>query len=434
MDLNDIDSLEIYLGTHSNSKLVILLADLYLQAGNLREAVNHCRQEITQNPKSALAYYLLAQVAKKLKRQEDALEYLKQAIALDSGFVEAYYQLVEIGQEILPPGAVKSCYLKILELNPLDENAAQEARAIAGQPEPGFLKAITLPALPDVTEIAPEPAAEPDAEEVVEAAESEESAGITQESEVAMQQEENEPTTELDTEEPAEPQLLGEEEAHLGPVEPEEAEPEPEIELEQFKAAELSQAAAKPEPLPEEVEEIPETTEPEAPSLGGSTLKLSEMFNKMKSKPLSELQQENWSFPMADQNRSEQPKPEEKVTGQPKSGEKVPPAAETKTEPPPETAAIPGQKTARAAGKSTLPITEAKPEITGENHGEIESGKAELKIPVPTFTLVEVFKKQKLYNEALQLLDLLEKRSKNQDKIAKARQEIQELKLKEELE
>ncbi len=435
MDLKDIASLENYLDTHSDSKLGILLADRYLQAGNLQEAVNLCREEITQNPHSALAYYLLAQIEIKLNRQEDALEYLKQTIALDSGFLEAYYQLVSVGQKILPPGAVKSCYLKIIELNPLDENAVQAAHDITGKPDPGFLKAINLPALPEVTPVNEAPTIEPGAEKAVEAVELEESEKIPPEPEVETPQEnENEPVSELDTGEPAESMLLGEEEAHLGPLEPEEAESEPEIDLEQFEAAESPKTAPAPEPGSEKGDEIPKTAESEAPLVSSSALKLSDMFNKMKSKPLTELQKEDWSFQAVDAAHAEKPILEEKGAGLPKSAEKMASAGDAKVEQPQEQFASPQKKAAGGAKKTTPSMNKDKPEVTEESSKGAEQGRMELKIPVPTFTLVEVFKKQKLYDEALQLLDILEKRSKNQEKIAKVRQEIEELKIKEDLE
>jgi tetratricopeptide (TPR) repeat protein len=435
MDLKDIASLENYLDSHSDSKLGILLADLYLQAGNLQEAVNRCREEITQNPHSALAYYLLAQIAIKLNRQEDALEYLKQTIALDSGFLEAYYQLVSVGQEILPPEAVKSCYLKIIELNPLDENAGQAAHDIVGKPDSGFLKAINLPALPEVTSVGEVPTTESSAEKDAEAVELEESEKIPPEPEVEKPQEnEKEPVSELNSVEPEESVLLGEEEAHLGPPEPEEAESEPEIDIEQSEAAASPKLAPAPEPGSEQGDEIPETAASEAPHISSSTLKLSDMFNKMKSKPLTELQKEDWSFQAVNAAHAEKPRPEENGAGLPKSAEKTESAGDAKVEQLPEPATSPQKKAAAGAKKATPSMNEDKPEVTEESSKGAEQGRMELKIPVPTFTLVEVFKKQKLYDEALQLLDILEKRSKNQEKIAKVRQEIEELKLKDDLE
>ena len=417
MDLKDIASLENYLNAHHESKLGILLADLYLQAGNLQESVNRCREEITQNPHSALAYFLLAQITIKLNRQEDALEFLKQTIALDAGFLEAYYQLVSVGQKILPPGAVKSCYHKIIELNPLDENAGQAAHDIMEKPDLGFLKAINLPALPEVTPVSEAPVTEPGAGKAA----------------AAVELEELEKIPPLDAGEPAESMLLGEEEAHLGPLEPEEAEPEPEVDFEQFEAAESPEMAPAPEPGPEKEYEIPITAAPKVPPVSSSALKLSEMFTKMKSKPLTEIQKEDWSLQAVNAAQTEKPIPEEQGAGLPKSAAKTESAGGARVEPPQEPAAPPKKKAAGSAKKATPSVNKDQSGIKEGVSDEVEQGKVELKIPVPTFTLVEVFKKQKLYDEALQLLDVLEKRSKDQEKIAKVRQEIEELKLNEDL-
>lgn len=426
MDLKNIADLENYLDTHGDSRLGILLADMYLQAGNLQEAVDRCRQEITQNPRSALAYYLLAQIEMKLNRQENALEYLKQTVALDSGFLEAYYQLVAVGQKTLPPGAIKSCYLKIMELNPLDEDTGQAAHKIAEKPDPDFFKAINLPALPEVDMVAQKPAAEP--------VEIEELESLPQELGVEIQQEqESKPESEFETGEPAESLLLGEEEAHLGPMEPEEAEPEPEPDLEQFKVTESPQAAPASEPFLKQADNTKKVTQPEVPPLSSSALKLSEMFDKMKSKPLAEIQKEDWSLPVVGATNFEKPLPQEKGADQPEIEKKMASAGETGAEQPTKSAAVSRKKASGTTGKAIPSVKQGKPEVMEEYSKEVEQGKVEIKIPVPTFTLVEVFKKQRLYDEALQLLDVLEKRSKDQEKIALARQEIQELKLKEDL-
>lgn len=54
--------------------------------------------------------------------------------------------------------------------------------------------------------------------------------------------------------------------------------------------------------------------------------------------------------------------------------------------------------------------------------------KIELKIPIPTFTLVEVLKQQKLYDQALQVIFLLESKTKDVAKAKKVREEIERLK------
>ncbi|MFP4548582.1 MAG: tetratricopeptide repeat protein [Fidelibacterota bacterium] len=54
--------------------------------------------------------------------------------------------------------------------------------------------------------------------------------------------------------------------------------------------------------------------------------------------------------------------------------------------------------------------------------------KVNLNIPIPTLTFVEVLKNQKLYDQALEILDLLEKRSSEKEKIIQKKEEIIRLK------
>ncbi|MCK4640812.1 MAG: hypothetical protein KAU06_05710 [Candidatus Marinimicrobia bacterium] len=467
MDLMDKSVLESYLESHDGSKLGPILAEIYLQEDRIDDMINLCQQEITKDPKSPYGYYLLALAEIKSNEIANAIEHFKQTVSLDSGFLEAYYKLVEIGQDTLSPGVLKTCYIRIAELNPLDENA----RAAAGQISEGADKeALAKIDLPKVTRrsVSPQPVPEVKAEETK----------AEPEPFLAEQQAKEEITVpEKPTVEPSQPQL-SEEEAHLGPVIEDEVEPvlEPEIE---------------PKPQPEPPEEVitkiePAEPKPEpqlekpAPSIaGGTTSVLSEMFSKLKSKPLIEVQKEDWNLPVVDSKKTEKsdapdvaaPKPDIRFTvplrdlidpkkkmdmihkeiglkpdlgAAPEEKKKTP---ETKIEETPATEAkgTVSEKTAPPTDKkppAKKPTTVKKTTATRKkssrkksadtisfNSRESISGKIELKIPVPTFTLVEVFKKQKLYDEALQLLDVLEKRSKNKDKIEKERQDLLRLKM-----
>ena len=55
--------------------------------------------------------------------------------------------------------------------------------------------------------------------------------------------------------------------------------------------------------------------------------------------------------------------------------------------------------------------------------------KVNLNIPIPTLTFVEVLKKQKLYDQALEILEILEERSSDKDKIIQQKEEIIRLKV-----
>lgn len=62
------------------------------------------------------------------------------------------------------------------------------------------------------------------------------------------------------------------------------------------------------------------------------------------------------------------------------------------------------------------------------NAPEPQKEKINLNIPIPTLTFVEVLKKQKLYDQALEILDILEERSADKDKIIQQKEEIIRLK------
>jgi hypothetical protein len=281
-----------------------------------------------------------------------------------------------------------------------------------------------------------------------------------------------EPTPKVVDETP-EPVGLSEEEAHLGPIIPDEeieSQEEPDLEpLPDEQAVESQEISPEttPEPQPETVQEtvappapvVPEESIATPPtSTGSPSSALNDMFAKLKSKPLEEVQKENWTLPVVEAPEPE-PSPDELIkkpnikftvplkdeadskkkleeiqneigmkpqSGAPEPDEKKNESADQvlKT---PKTPKTPKKKSGKASSKKA-----AGSDKKAEESKDSSDGKVELKIPVPTFTLVEVFKKQKLYDEALQLLDVLTKKSKNQARIEKEREEILRLKMEEE--
>lgn len=456
MDLQNKSALEAYIDSHAGSKLRPILADVNLQQDLTDEAVTVCQKIVAEDPDSPYGYYLLALAEIKSGETANAVEYLKKTIDLDYGFLDAYYLLVETGKEKLSPGELKACYEKIVELNPFDDDIRTEVARISEDADRQSLKNIQLPEIKLHTvasravaeekpaEPEPEPAAEPQLTE--------------------------EPTPKVVDETP-EPVSLSEEEAHLGPIIPDEevepqAEPVPEIAIqpeEQPVASREISPETTPEPQPEQVQETATPNAPAVPkesiatpptSTGSPSSALNDMFAKLKSKPLEEVQKENWTLPVVEAPEAE-PNPDELIkkpnikftvplkdeadskkkleeiqkeigmkpqSGAPEPDEKKNESADQVLKTP----KTPKKKSGKASPKKSA---------AGKKAEELKvnaDGKVELKIPVPTFTLVEVFKKQKLYDEALQLLDVLTKKSKNQARIEKEREEILRLKMEEE--
>jgi len=452
MDLQNKSELEAYIDSHAGSKLRPILADVNLQQNFTDEAVAVCQKIVAEDPDSPYGYYLLALAEIKSGETANAVEYLKKTIDLDYGFLDAYYLLVETGKEKLSPGALKVCYEKIVELNPFDDDIRTEAGRISADADRQSLKNIQLPEIKIHKVVSRAVAEEKPAEP---------------EPEIAAKPEVTEEPVPQVVDEMPEPVGLSEEEAHLGPIIPDEeieSQEEPDLEpLPDEQAVESQEISPEttPEPQPETVQEtvappapaVPEesiSTPP--PSTGSPSSALNDMFAKLKSKPLEEVQKENWTLPVVEAPEAE-PSPDElikkpnikytvplkaevdskkklediqkEIGPKPQSG--APEPDEKKNESPEQVLKTPKKKSGKASSKKA-----ADSGKKAEESKDSSDGKVELKIPVPTFTLVEVFKKQKLYDEALQLLDVLTKKSKNQTRIEKERDEILRLKMEEE--
>lgn len=82
--------------------------------------------------------------------------------------------------------------------------------------------------------------------------------------------------------------------------------------------------------------------------------------------------------------------------------------------------------------QETEEIPEFKSNLKQNNDEEtiaVAKEKVNLNIPIPTLTFVEVLKKQKLYDQALEILEILEERSSDKDKIIQQKEEIIRLKV-----
>lgn len=84
----------------------------------------------------------------------------------------------------------------------------------------------------------------------------------------------------------------------------------------------------------------------------------------------------------------------------------------------------------------SLESSESKPETQTRlrinrktrDDNEDASDRIDLKIPIPTMTFVEVLMKQELYDQALEVLDIIENKTEKQDLVSEKRAEIIKLK------
>ena len=464
MNLSDKATLENYIANNPDTFLLPLLATQYLMEKNAAAAMELCRKDLALHPQSATAHYIWAEAALLDSHTGSALEHLQAAVQLDAFFLQAYYRLLEIGRSTLSPYSQKRCLERIVRLNPFDQQAVTQLNNLPADlpytPDKPYEAAPPMPVeppppLPEPAVIPPvAPKTPPKAEPVVEGDNRKDLEKFFQS--MAQSGPVSRPPVET-----------FEEETHFGPLEPD-----------------LEPDLSNLEPP---VQSIPEPSAAPAPQPS----KISDLFAKLRSQPLDEVQKENWAMDLtslqepapaaveptgedplqkimaslpsqppesapsselpADLMEAPSPAPDqlaETVRSEP--AETIPepemPAlvSPIKPEPAPEPINIAPESSPATAEEPTPPSATAPVEkptpprrkkTTRKSTTKSAEGINSVTFPIPTWTLVDVLKKQRLYDQAISLLDLLEKKSKGGkelEKIHKTRAEIGRLQADEE--
>jgi len=449
MEINDQATLQQYIDNTPDTYLMPLLAALYLAENDTRSAIELCRQDLTIHPYSSIAHFIWALAAEANDDIEQTVAHLKSAIEADAYFLQAYYKLIELSQGYLTPQQLKQCYEQVCRLNPFDVDIAAKLAALPAdldllaaqmkikpqrppkaklnempEPEPEQTKTLNA-AIPDVPEAKRIPE-----ERIIEVEPVQGAAHLSKFFDSLKQATElaNQPPA------PAEPHIP-EEEAHLGPVD-------------------LPEPIAEPENEPQVNFDEPETAAPSqevfSESESGSSIK--NLFSRLREKPLEEVQKENWMAEHAmaaipeepptlpqtpeivvEPEKTAQPRPEpadllanklaDLVTAKPEvieeiSGPEEPATKEVPVEPV-EKKEPPTENTAVEAKSEPEPSKTTPQKRSSRSSKKAEGATNNLSFPIPTWTLVDVLTKQKLFEQALSILDIIEAKSKNEKDLTK---------------
>jgi len=161
------------------------------------------------------------------------------------------------------------------------------------------------------------------------------------------------------------------------------------------------------------------------------------MFRKLRTRSLEELQSESWVAALVpdpapkkeDPNPSAGPnrfKMEDSIVDEP-----VIDAADLMMESSDYDAEEEGEPEAESTIIQATPAASKPARKSASKKSAANGERVELKIPIPTLTLVEVLKKQGLYDQALQVLNVLEAKSKDVERVQSMRAEIMDLKARE---
>ena len=401
MEIIERATLQQHIANTPDSYLRPLLAALYLEDQDCQKAIELCQQDLTIHPFSTIGHYIWALATLAMNDPNQTAIHLCAIIQIDGKFLQAYYKLAELGGDYLTQAELKYCYEKICDLNPYDNKSADKLSAFPLELQSQKPQSQAKPERTDQVEKSSEKAIM--AESIESAPEIDPLTGANRLSQFFESI--KKPTESLKSS-GIQPSPVPEEEAHFGPIEKTAIETEPTV-----------------EPEPTTSFDEPFLEEPQVKESSGSS-SISDLFSRLREKPFEEVQKENWmqehlssttpSPAIPTITESEKPAVEPQAVSQPQSETKA-------TDIPAESKATATPKVAptKAGKASQKPKSASNKQHPPHQPKKSAASPSNISFPIPTWTLVDILMKQKLYEQALSILDIIEAKSKNEKDLEK---------------
>lgn len=398
MEIIERATLQQHITNTPDSYLRPLLAALYLEDQDCQSAIELCRQDLAIHPFSTIGHYIWALAALAMNDLNQAAIHLRAIIQIDGKFLQAYYKLTELGGDYLTQAELKYCYEKICDLNPYDKKSADRLSAFPLELQSQKPQS---PAKPERTDQVKESSEKAIMAEPIESAP--EIDPLTGANRLSQFFESVIKTTVTPNSSEIKPTPVPEEEAHFGPIE---------------KTAIETELTLEPEPTINFDKPFPE--EPQVKESSGSS-SISDLFSRLREKPFEEVQKENWlkehlsgetpSPAMPTITESDKPAVEPQAVSQPQS--------ETKATDIPKATATPKVAPTKAGKASPKTKSASNKQRQSPQPKKSAASPGNISFPIPTWTLVDILMKQKLYEQALNILDIIESKSKNEKDLEK---------------
>ena len=398
MEIIERATLQQHITNTPDSYLRPLLAALYLEDQDCQSAIELCRQDLAIHPFSTIGHYIWALAALAMNDLNQAAIHLRAIIQIDGKFLQAYYKLTELGGDYLTQAELKYCYEKICDLNPYDKKSTDKLSAFPLELQSQKPQS---PAKPERTDQVKESSEKAIMAEPIESAP--EIDPLTGANRLSQFFESVIKTTVTPNSSEIKPTPVPEEEAHFGPIE---------------KTAIETELTLEPEPTINFDKPFPE--EPQVKESSGSS-SISDLFSRLREKPFEEVQKENWlkehlsgetpSPAMPTITESDKPAVEPQAVSQPQS--------ETKATDIPKATATPKVAPTKAGKASPKTKSASNKQRQSPQPKKSAASPGNISFPIPTWTLVDILMKQKLYEQALNILDIIESKSKNEKDLEK---------------
>jgi tetratricopeptide (TPR) repeat protein len=126
----DIKFLENKLEKNPDSILFARLADAYLQADRIEEAIELCENGIKKHPFYVTGHYILAKIYLKKKLFDQAEKELKRVLLFDPKFIAAHRDYGELMSHIGWNNTCEMSYEEILQIDPFNEKAQKRFKEL----------------------------------------------------------------------------------------------------------------------------------------------------------------------------------------------------------------------------------------------------------------------------------------------------------------
>src|SRR6056297_112546 len=113
--------------------LYALLADKFLQSGELVKSEEVCSKGQKYFPDDAYGKFVEAKINKSQGNTEKFLKNLQECIELDTGFVQAYYELISAGQDSLSSDELAHYYQKLQKNNFADNEFLKKYSSLSDE-------------------------------------------------------------------------------------------------------------------------------------------------------------------------------------------------------------------------------------------------------------------------------------------------------------
>ena len=134
MQLDNIEELKKYFDSRKGATFLYpYLAEQYMKRDKIKEARKICKKGLKIYPQDPTGHYIRGLLEKRTGNIKNYIQQMKKCIQLDNGFLRAYYELITEGDEYITDTEMKNYHLKLILNKQSADNLTEEAESNISQ-------------------------------------------------------------------------------------------------------------------------------------------------------------------------------------------------------------------------------------------------------------------------------------------------------------